>query len=73
MLGQSGEGFRYALVRLAPGRLTHCMRRLGGCLRANEFATNYANRRMAFGKSLIDYQGVGFMLADNRTILSRPN
>ena len=71
MLGQSGEGFRYAQVRLAPARLTHCMRWLGGCLRANEIATNYANRRMAFGKALVDHEGVGFMLADNRIDLKQ--
>ncbi|NTE68203.1 acyl-CoA dehydrogenase [Agrobacterium tumefaciens] len=65
MLGQSGEGFRYAQVRLSPARLTHCMRWLGAAIRANEIATNYANRRMAFGKPLIDHEGVGFMLADN--------
>lgn len=65
MLGQSGEGFRYAQVRLAPARLTHCMRWLGACIRANEIATDYANRRMAFGKHLIDHEGVGFMLAEN--------
>ena len=65
MLGQSGEGFRYAQVRLAPARLSHCMRWLGACIRANEIATDYANRRMAFGKPLIDHEGVGFMLADN--------
>ena len=65
MLGQSGEGFRYAQVRLAPARLTHCMRWLGACIRANEIATDYANRRMAFGKQLIDHEGVGFMLAEN--------
>jgi acyl-CoA dehydrogenase len=65
MLGQSGEGFRYAQVRLAPARLSHCMRWLGACIRANEIATDYANRRMAFGKTLIDHEGVGFMLADN--------
>jgi len=65
MLGQSGEGFRYAQIRLAPARLTHCMRWLGACARANEIATDYANRRMAFGKHLIDHEGVGFMLAEN--------
>ncbi|GLK44803.1 MULTISPECIES: acyl-CoA dehydrogenase family protein [Novosphingobium] len=65
MLGQSGEGFRYAQVRLAPARLSHCMRWLGACIRANEIATDYANRRMAFGKALIDHEGVGFMLAEN--------
>jgi hypothetical protein len=47
------------------------MRWLGGCLRANEIATNYANRRMAFGKALVDHEGVGFMLADNRIDLKQ--
>lgn len=65
MLGQSGEGFRYAQVRLSPARLSHCMRWLGACMRANEIATTYANRRMAFGKLLVDHEGVGFQLAEN--------
>ena len=65
MLGASGEGFKYAQVRLAPARLSHCMRWLGACVRANEIATDYANRRMAFGKPLVDHEGVGFMLAEN--------
>ncbi|MFB0875806.1 MULTISPECIES: acyl-CoA dehydrogenase family protein [unclassified Sphingobium] len=65
MLGNSGEGFTYAQVRLSPARLSHCMRWLGACIRANEIATDYANRRMAFGKTLIDHEGVGFMLAEN--------
>lgn len=65
MLGESGEGFKYAQVRLSPARLSHCMRWLGACIRANEIATDYANRRQAFGKTLIDHEGVGFMLADN--------
>jgi acyl-CoA dehydrogenase len=65
MLGQAGEGFHYAQIRLAPARLSHCMRWLGACIRANEIATDYANRRMAFGKTLIDHEGVGFMLAEN--------
>lgn len=71
MLGQPGEGFKYAQVRLAPARLSHCMRWLGACLRANEIATDYANRRMAFGKKLIDHEGVGFMLAENRIDLKQ--
>ena len=65
MLGQAGEGFRYAQVRLSPARLSHCMRWLGCCIRAHEIATDYANRREAFGKPLIDHEGVGFMLAEN--------
>lgn len=65
MLGQSGEGFAYAQVRLAPARLSHCMRWLGACVRANEIATEYANLRHAFGRPLVDHEGVGFMLAEN--------
>ncbi len=65
MLGQAGEGFKYAQIRLSPARLSHCMRWLGCCIRAHEIATDYANRRMAFGKLLIDHEGVGFMLAEN--------
>lgn len=65
MLGKSGEGFAYAQVRLSPARLSHCMRWLGACIRAQEIAVDYANRREAFGKVLIDHEGVGFMLAEN--------
>jgi len=65
MLGASGEGFKYAQVRLSPARLSHCMRWLGGCIRAQEIASAYACKRQAFGKPLIDHEGVGFMLAEN--------
>ncbi|MGQ2943082.1 MAG: acyl-CoA dehydrogenase family protein [Blastomonas fulva] len=65
MLGEAGEGFKYAQIRLSPARLSHCMRWLGGCIRAQEIAVDYTNRRMAFGKHLIDHEGVGFMLAEN--------
>ena len=65
VLGAPHEGFAYAQIRLAPARLTHCMRWLGAATRANEIATEYAVKRHAFGKALIDHEGVGFMLADN--------
>jgi len=65
MLGASGEGLKYAQIRLSPARLSHCMRWLGLAMRANEIATDYACRRHAFGKPLVDHEGVGFMLADN--------
>lgn len=66
MLGQSGEGFKYAQVRLSPARLSHCMRWLGSCIRAQEIATSYACTREAFGRLLVDHEGVGFMLAENQ-------
>lgn len=65
ILGNPGDGFKLAQVRLAPARLTHCMRWLGSCIRTHEIATDYACRRHAFGKPLVDHEGVGFMLAEN--------
>jgi acyl-CoA dehydrogenase len=65
VLGEIGKGFRYAQVRLAPARLTHCMRWLGQARRAHDVALAYARKRQAFGKSLGEHEGVGFMIADN--------
>ena len=65
VLGEVGKGFRYAQVRLAPARLTHCMRWLGQAQRAHDEAVAYASQRQAFGKPLAQHEGVGFMLADN--------
>lgn len=65
VLGAAHEGFAYAQVRLSPARLSHCMRWHGAATRAQEIATAYACKRQAFGKTLIDHEGVGFMLADN--------
>jgi acyl-CoA dehydrogenase len=65
MLGNSGDGFKLAQIRLSPARLSHCMRWYGAAVRANEIATAYACKRHAFGKPLVDHEGVGFQLADN--------
>jgi acyl-CoA dehydrogenase len=67
VLGGVGEGFRYAQVRLAPARLTHCMRWLGAAVRAQDIARDHATTRRAFGKPLAGHEGIGFMLADNDT------
>jgi acyl-CoA dehydrogenase len=65
VLGAPDEGFRYAQVRLAPARLTHCMRWWGAAQRDHDTAVQYALTRQAFGKPLIEHEGIGFMLADN--------
>lgn len=65
VLGEVGQGFRYAQVRLAPARLTHCMRWLGAAQRAHDIAVAYASERTAFGKTIGQHQGIGFQLADN--------
>lgn len=65
VLGEVGQGYKYAQVRLAPARLTHCMRWLGAAVRAHDCAVAYANKRHAFGQPLAAHEGVSFMLADN--------
>ncbi|MEO0463368.1 MAG: acyl-CoA dehydrogenase family protein [Pseudomonadota bacterium] len=71
ILGEPGEGFKLAQIRLAPARLSHCMRWTGLAKRAQEIATAYACKREAFGKLLIDHEGVGFMLAENQIDLQQ--
>ena len=65
VLGEVGEGYKYAQVRLAPARLTHCMRWLGAAQRAHDIATSYASKRHAFGKAIGDHGGLAFQLTDN--------
>jgi acyl-CoA dehydrogenase len=65
VLGDVGKALRYAQIRLVPARLTHAMRWLGAAERAQSIATDYARKRVAFGKPIGEHEGVGFMLADN--------
>ncbi len=65
ILGGEGNGFMLAQSRLAPARLTHCMRWTGIAQRALEIATEYATSREAFGGALSSHQSVQWMLADS--------
>ncbi|WP_459548974.1 acyl-CoA dehydrogenase family protein [Nocardia sp. X0981] len=69
LLGEAGQAFRYAQLRLAPARLTHCMRWLGAAERAQSIAVEHAKTRTAFGKPIGEHQGVSFMIADNEIAL----
>lgn len=71
ILGELDRGFQYAQVRLAPARLTHCMRWWGTAQRAHDIACDYACRRTAFGQPIVDHEGVGFMLVDNEIDLKQ--
>jgi acyl-CoA dehydrogenase len=71
LLGEAGQALRYAQMRLAPARLTHCMRWLGAASRAQSIAISHARTRTAFGKPLGEHQGVSFMLADNEIALQQ--
>lgn len=71
VLGKVGEGFSYVQVRLAPARLTHCMRWLGGAVRAQGIALDYARKREAFGKPIGRHGEIGAMLAENEMELQQ--
>ncbi|MEH3147601.1 MAG: acyl-CoA dehydrogenase family protein [Methylobacterium frigidaeris] len=57
-----GRGMKVAQVRLAPARLTHCMRWLGLARRSLEIAQDYAAVREGFGIRLADRESVQLML-----------
>jgi acyl-CoA dehydrogenase len=65
VLGQVDEGFRYAQVRLAPARLTHCMRWLGAARRAHDIAMAHAANRSMFGSRQADLGMAQQQIADN--------
>jgi acyl-CoA dehydrogenase len=70
VLGEPGAGFRYAQVRLAPARLTHCMRWLGAARRAHEIALDRAVGREVFGAPLADHGMAQQLIADNEIELA---
>jgi acyl-CoA dehydrogenase len=65
VLGEAGLGYRYAQVRLAPARLTHCMRWLGLARRALDVALDSAATREAFGAPLLEQGMVQALVADS--------
>jgi alkylation response protein AidB-like acyl-CoA dehydrogenase len=70
VVGEVGQAFRYAQVRLAPARLTHCMRWLGAARRAHDEALGRAVRRELFGRPLSDHGMAQQLIADNEIDLA---
>ena len=70
VLGAVDEGFDYAQVRLAPARLTHCMRWLGVARHAQDIAVTRAAERELFGSRLGDLGMVQAMVADSEIDLA---
>ena len=70
VLGAVDQGFDYAQVRLAPARLTHCMRWLGIARHAQEIAVARAAERELFGSRLGDLGMVQAMIADSEIDLA---
>ncbi|ANS78088.1 Butyryl-CoA dehydrogenase [Serinicoccus hydrothermalis] len=65
VLGEVGEGFRYAQVRLGPARLTHCMRWLGLARRALDVALDRLEHRELFGQPMRDLGLAQGLVADS--------
>ena len=69
LLGEEGQGFRFAMAGLDGGRLNIAACSLGGAQRALDLALAYVQERRAFGKAVADFQHTQFRLADMRTEL----
>ncbi|MBB4919615.1 acyl-CoA dehydrogenase family protein [Streptosporangium saharense] len=67
LVGQEGEGFRVALAALDGGRLGIAACAVGLAQAALDAAVSYAGERRQFGTRVVDFQGIGFMLADMAT------
>ena len=69
LLGQEGDGFRYAMMGLDGGRLNIAACSLGGARLALETAMDYVASRKQFGRALAEFQNTQFKLADMATQL----
>lgn len=67
ILGNVGDGFVQSLKILDGGRISIAALSLGIAKGALEAALKYAQQREQFGKSIINFQGVSFKLADMAT------
>lgn len=63
-IGPEGFGFSVAMTALDSGRVTIGATSVGLCQAALDWSSRYAIERKQFDTSIIDFQGVGFMLAD---------
>ncbi|WP_270937670.1 acyl-CoA dehydrogenase family protein [Falsiroseomonas oryzae] len=69
LLGEEGQGFRFAMQGLDGGRLNIGACSLGGAQRALDIALGYVRERKAFGQEVARFQATQFRLADMQTEL----
>ena len=64
IVGNEGDGFKVAMTALDSGRITVAATSVGLGQAACDHALRYAAERTAFGKTIGEFQGIQFMLAD---------
>ncbi|WP_374457938.1 acyl-CoA dehydrogenase family protein [Nocardioides sp.] len=64
MIGEEGTGFATAMKTLDHTRVTIAAQAVGVAQGALDYALDYAKERQQFGKSIADFQGLQFLLAD---------
>jgi alkylation response protein AidB-like acyl-CoA dehydrogenase len=69
VLGEVGQGFKFAMIGLDGGRLNIAACALGGAQDALDRALDYTGQRQQFGKALNTFQVSQFKLADMETEL----
>jgi acyl-CoA dehydrogenase len=71
LLGEEGDGFKVAQVRLGPARIHHCMRSIGLCELLIELMMVRSAERSAFGRAVIQYDTVQRWIAESRVELEQ--
>jgi alkylation response protein AidB-like acyl-CoA dehydrogenase len=64
VLGEVGKGYKIAIETLNEGRIGIAAQMLGLARGALEHAVRYAGERRQFGKSISEFQGIQFQLAE---------
>ena len=67
LVGAEGEGFRAPMAALDGGRLGVAAMATGVAQAALDHAIGYTRQRRQFGRPVIEFQGLGFLLADMAT------
>lgn len=66
-IGAEGDGFRIAMGTFDRTRPIDAMVAVGIAQGALDYALDYARQRVQFGRSIVEFQGIQFMLADMAT------
>jgi len=70
LLGEQDQGFRIAMTALDGGRLGIAASAVGLAQAALDYAVAYACQREQFGRPIVQFQGLAFLLADAATQIS---